>query len=65
MTTLDERQAYDAMRSFLAAYWGRGGNKDDDIAQLLRWTEREPDDQPFDPAMWNDWLKAVREATGE
>jgi hypothetical protein len=66
MTPLDERQAYDAMRFFLTAYWERGGRKDDDVAQLLRWTDREAvwaDSQPFDPAMWNDWLEAVRRAT--
>jgi len=55
---------YEAMRLFLTNYWKRGGSKDDDLAQLLRWTDREPDDEPFDPAMWEDWLNAVREVAG-
>jgi hypothetical protein len=68
MAGLDERQAYDAMRAFLVAYWERGGRKDDDIAQLLGWTDRESvwnDDEPFDPAMWGDWLDAVRRVTSD
>jgi hypothetical protein len=65
---LDEKQAYEAMRVFLTAYWERGGRKDDDVAQLLRWTDRESvweDCEPFDPAMWSDWLEAVRQATAK
>ena len=32
---LTEFQAFDAMRSFLEAYWERGGKQSDDLAGLL------------------------------
>ena len=64
---LDEKQAYEAMTSFLDAYWERGGRTSDDLAGLLGSlnTSLLADGGPADPAMWDDWLIAVRAATGQ
>ena len=63
--TLDEKQAYDAMTRFLATYWERGGKSSDDLAALLGSLNNNvwADDVPADPAMWDDWMAAVRAAT--
>jgi len=69
VATLDEKQAYEAMRVFLAAFWERGGRRSEGIHEVLRWTDTKSgvwsDDQPYDPAMWTDWLEAVRQVTAE
>jgi hypothetical protein len=66
---MDAQQEYDAMRAFLTGYWERGGSKDDDVAQLLRWTDKDSglwsEGSSADPAMWDDWLEAVRRVTEE
>ena len=49
---LTVRQAFEATRYFLQAYWERGGRRSDDLAMLLG-------DLDFDPAQWSDWLAAV------
>ncbi len=56
--------AFDGMRKFLEAYWERGGKTSDDLAILLGSLNRDESTQslPLDPAMWEDWLSAVREA---
>jgi hypothetical protein len=62
---LTEEEAFEAMRHFLIAFWERGGsNHDSDVAELLRWTERDDwaGGPTFDPAQWHDWLAAVRKA---
>ena len=63
---LDELQAYDAMVEFLDAYWRRGGMHSDDIAVLLGGLSRSPwtDKFPGDPAMWEDWMRAVSKVKG-
>jgi hypothetical protein len=68
MAFVDERQGFEAMRYFLEAYWVRS-NKDPDerLIHVLSdidttiWTNGGPGD----PAAWDDWLEAVREATGQ
>ena len=54
--TLDERQAYEAMRLFLERFYARAGN---DMETLIADLTIEADGQPLDPAAWDDWLKAV------
>lgn len=50
---LDEDTAYEAMRTFIEAYWERGGRSSDDFAVLLGNFE-------IDPAMREDWASAVQ-----
>lgn len=57
--SLTAREAYNAMRAFLDAYWERGGKTSDDIAILLGAMECSADGAPMDPAHWNDWLVAI------
>ena len=67
--SLDELEAFDAMRTFLEAFWRRGGCKSEELANLLSWTNRQewpsgkqlPDltGAPLDIAQWEDWLDAV------
>ena len=56
---LTERQAYDAMFLFLLEFWERGNRSSADIAELLEWMRHAPDDVSSDPAMDDDWDKAV------
>lgn len=61
---LDSRTAFDAMRVFLEVYWERGGRVSDDLAVLLDGLDRlESDGLPLDPAMWSDWIDAIRIAS--
>jgi hypothetical protein len=59
---LSVREAFDAVRNFLEAYWERGLRSSDDIAVLLSSMSGEmtKDGRPGDPAQWTDWLDAVR-----
>lgn len=52
---LDEDTAYEAMRTFIEAYWERRGRSSDDFAVLLGNFE-------IDPAMREDWANAVQRA---
>lgn len=54
---LDERQAFNAMRSFLEMYWRRG--RSEEIAMLLGSLAIQQDGKPADPALWNDWMQSV------
>jgi hypothetical protein len=64
--TLTTRQAFEAMRRFLAQYNEREPvHRREPIEQLLRWTEIESDGGTFDPAQWHDWEQAVARALGE
>lgn len=60
--SLTELEAFDAMRSFLEAYWRRGACSSDDLAILLSDLNRGvwADQRPGDPAQWGDWLAAIR-----
>ncbi|OYW43258.1 MAG: hypothetical protein B7Z38_02050 [Rhodobacterales bacterium 12-64-8] len=53
-----------ALRHFLNAFWERDGKPYDSMVKLLSWIEPGiwADGSPLDPAMWEDWLKAI-EAT--
>jgi hypothetical protein len=59
--TLNEIEAFDAMRAFLKAFWERGLRSSEDIGLLLSWLDREnwANGMPNDPAMWSDWRAAV------
>jgi len=60
--TLDENQAYGAMFRFLETHWERGGKPSGDLAALLGSLNQNlwEDGTPADPAMWDDWIAAVR-----
>ena len=53
-------KGYRAMFRFLEAYFER--TKADEVAVLLGSMNLAEDGKPMDPAMWQDWLKAVQEA---
>ncbi|MDA0169440.1 hypothetical protein OJ998_10115 [Solirubrobacter taibaiensis] len=58
---LTEQQAFAAMFRFLSDYWERNG-RPDEIGNLLGSLNPDltRDSGPADPAMWSDWLTAVR-----
>jgi hypothetical protein len=65
-----EREAYDAMRRFLAVGYQHephvAAPDGPDLAELLSWTgwDRWGDGKTTnDPAQWHDWIGAVRIAT--
>jgi hypothetical protein len=67
--TLTLVEAYRAMRSFVEAYWVRGGKKGDELTLFIHYagagyppTAENPVGSN-DPAAWNDWLASVRAAT--
>ena len=63
--TLTERQAFDAMRVFLEAFWRRGGADDaSELVKILSWTQIAADGGAMDPAQWADWRDAVTSALG-
>ena len=57
MVDLSEREAFEAMRLFLDAFYERAG---DDLDTLRADLSIEADGEPLDPAAWQDWLAAVR-----
>ena len=58
---LSVREAFDAVRYFLKAYWERGLRSSDDIRLLLSAMDcsMTRDGGPIDEAQWSDWLEAV------
>ncbi len=63
--TITSRQAFDAMRLFLARFNEREPiERRQTIDQLLRRTKVEHDGWTNDPAQWTDWERAVTEAGG-
>lgn len=48
---------------FLEQFFERTGS--DDIAVLLGGMMLIDDEETMDPAMWNDWIKAVKEVKEE
>jgi hypothetical protein len=64
---LSVREAFDAARHFLEAYWERGQRSSEDIAVLLSSMNGEMtrDGRPIDAAQWTDWLDAVRKVESE
>lgn len=64
MEKMDAILAYKAMFRFLVNYWERGKRNDDQIAELLSSMNVDlfgNGDEPADPAMWDDWLEAIKE----
>jgi hypothetical protein len=67
--SLNELEAFDAMRVFLEAFWRRGNCESDELRDLLSWLDRTPWPSgrqfphlaggPRDPAQWEDWLDAI------
>ena len=49
---LTVREAFEATRVFLEAYWVRGARGSDDLATQIS-------DLDADPAQWSDWMEAV------
>jgi hypothetical protein len=60
MSDLTVHQAYASMYAFLEQYYERG--RSDDIGALLGFMSLLPDGGTADPAIWHDWLAAVRAA---
>ena len=62
--TLNELEAFDAMRLFLEKWWVVGGRSEDQIAVLAGSLTRTNDSilgpgAPLDIALWDDWREAV------
>lgn len=53
--------AYRAMFEFLEGYLER--TRADEIGALLGCMNLAGDGQPMDPAIWDDWMEAVRKVT--
>ena len=64
--TLNELEAFDAMRGFLEAYWERGQKQSDGIAVLLTSMDRDTwvNGMPLDRAQWEDFREAVNSVLG-
>lgn len=60
---MTSKEAYKAMILFLEQFFERTGS--DDIAVLLGGMMLIDDEETMDPAMWNDWIKAVKEVKEE
>jgi hypothetical protein len=59
MTTLEPEPAYLAMFAFLDEHWERAG-RPDELGGLLSIMIYKPGLGSADPAMWHDWLAAIR-----
>jgi hypothetical protein len=53
------QQAFNAMSLFLERYYQRVGEPSE-LGAVLSDIQLLPDGSTADPAMWNDWLEAVR-----
>lgn len=60
MTNLTEHSAYAAMFAFLEALYE--ATNSDDIGALLGSMSLTPSGRPIDPAIWGDWLEAIKKA---
>jgi hypothetical protein len=60
LLALSEREAFDAMRNFLQAYWERFNEAR--LSDVLSDTQPAflADTVTADPAAWEDWTKAVQ-----
>jgi hypothetical protein len=59
---MTEREAFDAMRAFLAEWSSHAPRRQEgetDVFDLLSWTEWDPDGGTSDPAQWHDWITAA------
>jgi hypothetical protein len=56
------KDAYFAAFNFLTAYWERGGQPNDSVWRLLSWMQPVGSSgHPVDPAMWHDWIEAMKQ----
>ena len=63
MESLTTKEAFEAMRSFVAQFAERVPEEArEPFRDLLRWSEIDDDGVTFDPAQWDDWQKAATEA---
>lgn len=61
--TLSSREAFEAMRLFLAQFNEREpDSRRETIFFILGWTQIQSDGGTSDPAQWADWEKAVADA---
>jgi hypothetical protein len=60
MNHLSDKEAYAAMFAFLEHRYDMSNS--DDLAGLLGSMSTLPDGNPADPAVWEDWLDAIRKA---
>lgn len=61
--SLTSREAFEAMRLFLAQFNEREPeHRRETIFFLLDWTQIEADGETSDPAQWEDWQRAVADA---
>ena len=58
VTKLDEVAAYQAMTAFLEKYYSL--THAGEVGALLGSMQLMEDGRPADPAIWDDWLEAVR-----
>lgn len=63
MEKLTEKQAFEAMVSFLDDYYKQ--TQADDIGALLGSLQLLSDGKPADPALWQDWLSSVQKVSPE
>lgn len=52
-------QAFQSMSRFLMKYYERSG-RNGEVGLLLSEIQLLPDGRPADPAVWEDWLGAIR-----
>ena len=59
---LTAREAFEAMRRFLRAFWERGDGIEtsNDVSALLSFIEPTASGMPLDQAQWYDWVAAVK-----
>lgn len=64
---LTAREAFDAMRYFLEAFWERGSRSSEGVGFLLSAMDGSltADGGPIDRAQWSDWLEAVSKVEAE
>ena len=57
--SLNEEEAFDAMVSFVEAFWIRSNKPDDMLGYFVEGVCRLNDNRTSDPAHWSDWLEAI------
>ncbi len=60
---LTELQAFHAMQKFLELYYER--THSDDVGSLLGDLQLTSENEPFDPAAWDDWINSVNAVLSE
>lgn len=65
MYILDEREALEAMSSFVQAWYELGHSDDSDLVAVLSEIEILNDGGTGDPAAWPDWLGSVKKVVAK